>query len=67
MKKILNLSKLIALTENKFTVAIIMRILCERVENTHVQEKSVCKYFLLLIHCFQKPSMSGLLKLGDVS
>ena len=65
--KILDWSKLKAFAGNKINVAKMTISLSDRVENIVGNgENAGFQHFLLLPLCFQKPSFSGLLKVGIV-
>ena len=65
--KILDWSKLKAFADYKINVAEKLKAVLEQVENiTGKGENAGYQHFLLFPKCFQKPSLSGLLKVGIV-
>ena len=64
---ILHRSKLEAFADENFNIAKTMISVCDRVENIVGKgENAGYQHFLLFPQCFQKLSISGLLKLGIV-
>ena len=65
--KVLDWSKLKVLADDKITVTEKLKFALGRVENIVGKgENAGYKYFLLFLHCFQKVSFPGLLKVGIV-
>ena len=51
--------------ENNFDVAQLVQFFSDRIENiVRKRENAGCQRFLLFVHCFQKTSFSGLLKVS---
>ena len=67
--KILDMTKLKALADDKLKIAKLTISLSDRIEkNTMVKgENAVYQHFLLFPLCFQKPSLLGSLKVGIVT
>ena len=66
-KKILDWSKFKTFADNKINVAENLKFVLERVENTVGKgDNAGYHHFLLFLQCFQKPSLSGSLKVWIV-
>ena len=66
--KILDVTKLKALADDKLNIAKMANSLFDRVEKTVGKGENACyQYFLLFPQCFPKPSSFGSLQVGIVA